>query len=186
MLENFLTLPYLIIYVALYGITMKIADLFNEHNMRSWFKGSNIIFGTLWGIFGGVLVLSNIYVANVLLAMVVAFIFRMRIDYRNHAIATVIIITTFLLHSKFELSTFLLFLANFIIFGSAKDYFDDISKSKGIFYKISESGWYYVIPTFIYGFFTSQWIVFYIFTTYIVFYDIVKYSLEHRLQNKLV
>ncbi|MFH0905398.1 MAG: hypothetical protein V1826_01625 [bacterium] len=185
MLENFLTLPYLIIYAALYGTTMKIADLFNEHGMKSWFKGSNIIFGILWGIFGGLLILSNIYVANVLLAMIVAFIFRMRIDYKNHAIATVIIVTTFLLRSEVEPLIFLLFLANFIIFGSAKDYFDDVLKSEGILKKISESGWYYVIPTFIYGFFTNQWIVFYVFTTYIIFYDIVKYSLELKLRNKL-
>lgn len=186
MLENFLTSPYLIIYAALYGITMKIADLFNEHGMRPWFKGSNIIFGILWGMFGGMLILSNPYVANVLLAMVVAFIFRMRIDYRNHAIATVIIFTTFLLFGEVEPSTFLIFLANFIIFGSVTDYCDDVLKSSGILHKISESGWYYVIPTFIYAAFTNQWIVFYVFTTYIVFYDIVKYSLEHKLQNKLV
>lgn len=186
MLENFLTLPYLIIYAALYGVTMKIADLFNEHRMRSWFKGSNIVFGILWGIFGGLLILSNIHVANVLLAMIVAFIFRMRIDYRNHAIATVIIITTFLLFREVEPSTFLIFFANFAIFGSAKDYFDDVLKSNGILHTISESGWYYVVPTFIYAFFTNQWIIFYVFTTYIVFYDIVKYSLEHKLQNKLV
>ena len=183
MLGNFLDLPYLIIYAAFYGSTMKIADLFNEHGMRPWFKGSNIVFGILWGIFGGILILSNIHIANVLLAMVVAFIFRMRIDYKNHAIATVIIFVTFLLFGEIESSTFLIFLANFIVFGSAKDYFDDVLKSNGVLHKISESGWYYVVPTFIYAIFTNQWAVFYVFTTYIVFYDIVNtvWSINCRL-----
>lgn len=180
MIENLFTIPMIIIYAILYGITMKIADLFNEHGMKFWFKGSAILFGILWGLFGSLLIFSNIYVANVLLAMILAFIFRMRIDYRNHAIATVIIIITFIAKSVFEPLTFFIFLANFVIFGSIKDYLDDILKKKNFLQKISETGWYYVIPTLIYAIFTGQWIVFYVFTVYIVFYDIVKYIGEKK------
>lgn len=166
---------FIILYAILYGVTMKIADLFDEHGLKEWFKGSRILFGFLWGIFGALLIISNVYVANVLLAMILAFIVRMRIDYLNHAIATLIIIISFLFYGSFEPLIFFIFLATFIIFGSIKDYLDDKLKSKGILQKISESGWYYVIPTLIYALFTSQWIVFYIFTIYIISYDVVKY-----------
>ena len=176
------SLPIILIFAALYGITMKIADLLDEHGLK-WFKGSAIIFGILWGLFGSLLVVSNVHVANVLLAMVLAFIFRMRIDYRNHAIATVIIITSFLLYSTFKPLTFFIFLINFIIFGSLKDVMDDYFKRKDWLQKFTETGWYYVIPTLIFAYFTSLWIVFYVFTTYIVFYDIVKYVGENKSKS---
>ncbi len=156
---------------------MKIADLLNEHGLK-WFKGLDILFGFLWGIFGIFLIISNVYVANVLLAMVLAFIIRMRIDYLNHAIATLVIIISFLSYSLFEPKIFFIFLGVFIIFGSIKDYLGDKLKSKGVFQIISESGWYYVIPTLIYALVTSRWIVFYVFTTYIISYDLVKYVWE--------
>ena len=174
------SVPLIITYAALFGLTMKIADLFNEHGLKPWFKGSDIVFGIFWGIFGALLILSNVYVANILLATILAFIFRMRIDYKNHAIATVIIIITFLFKSKFIPIIFFIFLITFIIFGSMKDYFDDAIKSNGIFYKISESGWYYVLPTFIYSYLTNNWLVFFVFTVYVIFYDIIKYSLEKK------
>jgi len=129
------------------------------------------------------LVASNIQVANVLLAMILAFIFRMRIDYRNHAIATVIIIASFLLYSTFEPLTFVIFLANFMIFGSLKDLMDDYYKRRNWLQKFTESGWYYMIPTLIFAYFTSFWIVFYVFTTYIIFYDIVKYVGENKSKS---
>ena len=47
------SLPIILIFAALYGITMKIADLLDEHGLK-WFKGSAIIFGILWGLFGSV------------------------------------------------------------------------------------------------------------------------------------
>ena len=181
-MADLFSLSIILIFAALYGITMKIADLLDEHGLK-WFKGSTTIFGILWGLFGALLVASNVQVANVLLAMILAFIFRMRIDYKNHAIATVIIIASFLVYSSFEPLTFFIFLANFIIFGSLKDVMDDYFKRSDWLQKFTESGWYYVIPTLIFAYFTSAWIVFYVFTTYIVFYDIVKYVGENKSKS---
>ncbi len=183
MTETLFSIPVILICAALYGVTMKIADLLDEHGLK-WFKGNAILFGFLWGVFGALLVISNVQVANVLLAMILAFIFRMRIDYRNHAIAVVIIITSFLLYSEFNPFIFSVFLGNFIVFGYWKDLLDDYRKRKNWLQKFTETGWYYIIPTFIYAIFTSQWIVFYTFTTYIIFYDIVKYIGESKNSKK--
>jgi hypothetical protein len=171
----------IILYAVVFGATMKVADLFNEHRMRPWFPGSDIVFGILWGVFGAQLIILDVYVANVVAAMTLAFIVRMRIDYRNHAIASLIILTTFIVQSKVEPMTLFVFLANFVLFGSIRDYLGDVVKRKSSLYTISESGWYYAVPTLIYSLLTTRWLVFVIFTTYIVSYDIVKYSLEHKL-----
>lgn len=174
MIEIF-SLPLVLLYVALFGLTMKLADLFDEHKMR-WFKGDAILFGLLWGFFGILLVLSRVDIANVTLAMVLAFLVRMRIDYRNHAIATTMIVIAFLWKSTFDLTLFSIFFVTFVVFGGLKDYLGDVRKKKDWFYKITESGWYYIIPTAIYGLFTNNWIIFAAFTTYIIFYDLIKYS----------
>ena len=172
-MTDLFSFPIILIFAALFGITMKMADLLDEHGLK-WFKGSATTFGILWGLFGALLIASNVQIANVLLAMILAFIFRMRIDYKNHAIATVIIIVAFLLYSSFEPLIFFVFLANFMIFGSLKDIMGDYFKRNDWLQKFTESGWYYVIPTLIFAYFTSAWIIFYVFTTYIVFYNIVK------------
>src|SRR3989344_9269554 len=93
--------PLILLYSALFGLTMKIADLFDEHEMR-WFKGDALLFGLLWGFFGILLVLSRIDIANVTLAMILAFLVRMRLDYRNHVIASTMIIIAFLWQSTFD------------------------------------------------------------------------------------
>ena len=38
---------FVVIYAILFGITMKIADLLDEHGLKS-FKGADILFGFLW------------------------------------------------------------------------------------------------------------------------------------------
>ena len=179
-MSSIFTTALIIVYAILYGITMKIADLLDEHGMKSWFKGSTIFFGILWGIFGALLVVSNVYVANAILAVLLAYIFRMRIDYKNHAIATVIIIVTFLVSSTFIPLTFFVFLANFIVFGSIKDYLGDSKKSRGFWYKLFEYGWHFIIPPMIYAIFTTQWLVFYVFTAFIISYDLIKYIGEKK------
>lgn len=167
---------FLILYASLYGITMKLADLFDEHNMK-WFKGDAFIFGLLWGSFGILLILSRIDIANIILAQMIAYIVRLRLDHLNHAIAATMIIITFILKSQLNLTLFLTFLIIFIVFGGLRDYFGNIRKKKDWLYKINEPALYYIIPTFIYSLITGVWIVFFVFTVYRISYNIVKYRL---------
>jgi len=168
----------LLLYAALFGITMKLSDLFNEHKMR-WFRGDALLFGVLWGIFGSLLVVSRVDVANVTLAMVLAFLVRMRLDYRNHTVASAMIIVSFLWWSTVDLIIFFIFFVVFTIFGALRDYTGEVRKKKNWIYKYNEHPWYYVIPTAIYGFFTGNWVIFFVFTIYIIFYDVIKYGLLH-------
>lgn len=165
----------IIIYSVAYGVTMKIADLLNEHGLK-WFKSSAIVFGFLWSIFGTVLIISDNTIANIILAMNIAFITRNRLDYINHQIAASIIIITFLFTSIFSPVMFLVFYFVFLIFGSIKDYVDDILKKKdGMFTLLNEAMLYYPIPTFIYCMIYGNWIVFWTFLVYTISYDLTKY-----------
>lgn len=175
-LMDLFSLPILIPCAALFGVTMKLADLFDEHGLK-WFKGDAIIFGLLWGIFGSLLVLSRIDIANVVLAMILAFLVRKRLDYLNHTIAATMIIVVFLWQSSFDLNLFLLFFVIFALFGGLRDYLGDVRKKKDWIFYINEPASYYVIPTAIYGVFTGNWIIFIVFTVYLIFYDLVKYGL---------
>ena len=174
MIENLFSIPMIILYALLYGITMKIADLLNEHGLK-WFKGSAILFGFLWGGFGVLLVLSNNTIANIMLAMNLAFIIRNRLDYINHQIAASIIIISFLFSSVFNPILFISFYAIFLVFGSSKDYVDDIlKKKKGILVFLNEAMLYYPVPTFIYCLLYGNWIVFWAFLVYTIAYDTTK------------
>ena len=166
---------FLILYAILYGITMKIADLLDEHGLKL-FKGSGILFGVLWGIFGALLILGHNTIANIILAMNIAFIIRNRLDYLNHQIATSIIIISFLFFAIFQPWLFLTFFFIFLIFGSIKDYIGDTLKlKKGIMFHFNERSWYYYILTLIYSIYTGIWMVFFVFALYKLSYDITKY-----------
>lgn len=167
----------LVIYAIFYGITMKIADSVDEHGLRL-FPGDRLVFGILWGAFGSLLVLSRPDIANIVLAMIMAYVVRLRLDYRNHAIAAAMIIITFLWKSTFELRLFLIFFSVFVIFGSIRDYLGDVRKKKDWLYKVNEIAWYYAIPTAIYSAITGTWVVFWVFTLYRFSYNIVKYALK--------
>jgi hypothetical protein len=175
MIELF-SLSMILVYSAFFGITMKIADLLDEHGLRL-FKGDAILFGFIWGFFGALLVLSRVDIANITLAMILAFLIRMRLDYRNHVIASTIIIITFIWKSIFDMQLFFIFFFIFVIFGGLRDYLGDVRKKKDWLYKINEPAWYYVIPNVIYGMITNNWIIFLVFTIYITFYDLTKYFL---------
>ncbi len=168
------TTAAIILNSILYGITMKVADLLNEHGLK-WFKGSNLLFGFLWGIFGSLLILSNNTIANIMLAMNVAFIIRNRLDYINHQIAASLIIMTFLYSASFEPVIFLTFYLVFLIFGSLKDYVDDKLKKKNKrLHLLSEAMLYYPIPTLILAILIQEWIVFWSFLFYTTSYDLTK------------
>lgn len=175
MLENLSSITMLIIYAIAYGIAMKIADLLNEHGLK-WFKGGPIFFGFLWGIFGAMLIIGNAVIANIVLAMNIAFIIRNRLDYINHQIASSIIIIAFFLTSEFVPVLFLVFYFTFLIFGSMKDYVDDVLKKKnGVLALLNEAMLYYPIPTFVYCMIYGDWIVFWTFLSFTIAYDLTKY-----------
>lgn len=167
-------IPLVLLYAVLFGITMKIADLHNEHKLK-FFNSSGILFGFIWGILGILLILSSNVIGNIILAMTIAFIFRMRIDYINHAIAASLIIVGFLFHDTFQPIIFLSFYIVFLIFGSLKDYIDDVLKRKDLIYKLNEIMLYYPIPTLIYSILFNDWIVFFVFLFYTISYNLTKY-----------
>ncbi|MFH1899975.1 MAG: hypothetical protein ABIJ83_01745 [Patescibacteria group bacterium] len=178
MIENN-PIPIIIVSAILYGITMKVADLLNEHGLK-WFKGSAIFFGVLWGVFGSLLVLGDKNIANIILAMNIAFIIRNRLDFINHQIASTIIIISFLFFSTFNPALFAVFFIIFLIFGSLKDYVGDILKKKSMSATFNEAMLYYPIPTFIYCLIYGNWIIFWAFFLYTASYDSVKYIAKKR------
>lgn len=180
MIENLFSNPMIIFYALLFGITMKVADLFDEHGLK-WFKGSAILFGFLWGGFGALLVLSNNLIANIMLAMSLAFLVRNRLEYLNHQIAVSIIVISFLFSSVFNPILFLSFYAIFVIFGSLRDYIGDRIKKKSKLQSLYDNiMWYYPIPTLIYCLLYGNWIIFWAFTIYTIAYDGTKAIFNKR------
>ncbi len=172
----------LIVVTVLFGFTMKLADLVNEHGLRL-FVFDSYIFGAMWGVFGSLLILSDLgsaggAVANAVLAMILAFIIQLRIDYLNHAIGTVMVIITFLGTSALIPNIFFVFFTSFVFFGVIRAYLGDIRAKKDIWYRLSEPGWahYYIVP-FIWSAVTGIWLVFIVFAIYRSCYNIAKYGL---------
>jgi len=169
------TLALSLLAVA-FGVTMKLADLLDEHGLK-WFKGSDLIFGLLWGITGGMLLLfGGVVIANILLAMVLAFLVRNRLDYINHQVAALIIVVSFLFYSILHPTVFLIFLLTFIVFGSLKDCMDTgFVNLKGSFLgHLNEAMLYYPVPTLIYGLVSNDYLPFIVFTVYAIFYNLTK------------
>jgi hypothetical protein len=172
---DFFSIPMLIVYSCMYGITMKFADLLNEHGLNL-FTFSNYIFGFLWGLFGALLILGDPNLANILLAMNIAFLIRLRIDFINHSIAVSLIFITFLKSATFDFNLFIIFYVIFLLFGGLKDIVDDYFKNrKGFLFVLTESMLYYPIPTLIYALFTDNWIVFICFLMYTIAYNFTKF-----------
>jgi hypothetical protein len=168
---------------VLYGSTMKIADLLDEHGLK-WFRFAPLLFGILWGMFGGLLiVMGTTEFANAILAMNIAFIFRMRIDYKNHAVAVTIILITFLVFGELDLFVFFLFFLTFILFGSIKDHLGEKPDSSNWAYRVSEFGWYYILPPFIYALWSGHWSVFTGLTAYILAYNATRYVFSLQKQT---
>lgn len=168
---NLFSTYLIVIYSVFFGITMKYADLLDEHGLKL-FKGSKILFGILWGFFGSLLIISNPIIANVLLAMVLVYLVRMRIDYVNHCIAAVMMILSFILFQELLAFEFIFFALFFLVFGSMKDYFQDKKIKKNIFYKTGI--WFYPISTLIYGFITNNFLPFLSLTVYNLSYAVIK------------
>ena len=84
---------------------MKISDLLDEHNLKL-FKGADIFFSVLCAIFACILITYDDVIANIIMAMVMGFVIRRLVDYRNHAIAFFIITSYFLPESVEFISKF--------------------------------------------------------------------------------
>lgn len=180
MIYFFSSIFLIIIFAVLYGVFMKIADLLNEHGLK-WFKGSAVLFGFLFGIFGALLVLGNNLIGNIMLAMVICMILRNRLDYLNHRIAASIIIIVFLFSSVLTPILFISFYATFLIFGALRDYIGEKIKKKSKLQTIYDSVmWYYPVPTLIYCLIYGNWIVFWAFLTFTIAYDLTKYVAKRK------
>ncbi len=167
----------LVMLTALYGGSMKVADLLDEHGLRL-FRGDAVFFGVLWGASGVWLVLASPSLCSTILAMNVAFIVRNRLDYWNHQIAATMIIATAVGFGSIDRTIFLGFLAVFVVFGGLKDYVDDVLHAGGFLARINEMMWYYLIPTFIYSWVTGDASVFAVFALYWFTYNTVKLAAE--------
>lgn len=74
----------------LFGFTTDFADLLDEHGLK-WFQFSDIIFGALWGFCGAYIILTNVTAGIFVVALVLYWLFRGKLDYPNHVVAGVII-----------------------------------------------------------------------------------------------
>lgn len=119
----------LLLLAAAFGFSMKISDLLNEHGLR-WFRYDAVVFGLLWGLLGALLVLADDGLANAILAMTLAFIVQLRIDYLNHALGAAMIIIAFLFTDGFYPLMFFVFFASFVVFGSLRAYIGDVRKKR--------------------------------------------------------
>ncbi len=93
MVELLVTIPLLLINSLLFGFFTKLADLLDEHGLKM-FKGADILFGILWGIFGTLVIIFSPLLATFYLAILINWIIRGNIDYLNHRIATAIILVS--------------------------------------------------------------------------------------------
>lgn len=88
----------------LFGFTTDFADLLDEHGLR-WFKFSDITFGVLWGFFGAYIIFANVSAGLSVIALVLYWLYRGKLDYPNHALAGVIIFfSAFLFFSNNKIS----------------------------------------------------------------------------------
>lgn len=103
----------ILILSILFGITVKMADLLDEHGLKI-FKGDALLFGILWGAIGSILILSNQIIATFFLAIILHWILRYRIDYLNHGVAACLMIITYIYSFGNFNTDWLLFLIIFI------------------------------------------------------------------------
>jgi len=158
------SLPMILLYAALHGITMKLADLFNEHDVR-WFRGDSLLFGFIWGGFGALIILSNQLLGTIYLAMVFAFVLRARTDYLNHGIANIIMFFTyFYRYQTINWQPLLLFFVIFAVFGLISDRFREKKYPKDKILKslrtLSDLRTHYYWFPLIYSIVTGVWLVF--------------------------
>lgn len=184
MLENLFSIPMILIYSLLFGITMKLADLLNEHGLK-WFKGSPILFGFLWGLFGSLMIFGDQILATFLIALVIHWILRYRIDYLNHGLAASMMLISFfyVFPSNFDWVFFSAIFLIFSIHGLVNDAVDR-GQIKGVIAKYFESNIHWVwVPLVLALNDPKYWIVFFVSTVFIISYESIKYYFKKEGYN---
>ncbi len=174
----------ILVFSALYSVSMKIADMLNEHGLK-WFKFSDILFGVLWGVFASLLILTNNEMANLHIAILLAFILKSKIDKINHGFGAAIILLTFI----FTLTDFTLILPLFLtiflsytILGLIHDNLYE-SKSKNIISNLFDLRFYFIlVPLILSAITKNYWLSFFSSSLFIIAYDLTKYYLS-KLAN---
>lgn len=168
----------IIILSILFAVTMKIADNLNEHGLKL-FKGANILFGFFWGIFGAFLILSNNLLTNLWIAVLIGWILRAKEDRLNHGIASTIILLVFIFNLdkfNFDKSLFLTFFLGMIIIGLIHDYLTYSKVVSRTFSELFHSILYFTLLPLLYSLITNQWIVFISLFSFIIAYELTRYS----------
>lgn len=177
MVEILFSIPMLLLYSVLFGITVKIADLLDEHGLKL-FKGSALLFGVICGGFGALLILGNNLLANFFLALLIHWILRYRIDHLNHGIAASIMLLVFLYNLPNFTVDWLLFLTIFVIY-SIHGLLNDATDRKEIrsiaakYFELNSH--YFWVPLILTIINPMYWIVLAASVLHVVFYETTKH-----------
>lgn len=120
--------PYisLILFSVLFGISMKIADLLDEHSL-DLFPRADIVFGILTGVFGSLMIMDNDIIANVIFAIYLGFLLRNKLDFLNHRIGAAICFIVYATYATFLPGVFYIC---FLVINLGIDNLYDYLKSK--------------------------------------------------------
>lgn len=185
MLEILFSVPMILVYSVLFGATLKIADLLNEHGLRL-FKGNNLLFGFICGIFGAAIIISNNLLANFFLALLIHWVLRYRIDHLNHGITGTIMFLAIVYILPVFAIDWLLFLSILVIYGFHGLFNDaaDRKEIRGIWAKYFESNsHYFTIPIILTVINPVYWIVFATSVLHIVSYETTKHYGMKRVKQ---
>ena len=178
MLEMLFSTPLLLVYAALFGITMKISDLADEHGLKL-FRGGALLFGVLWGGLGALMMLGNNLLANFFIALLIHWILRYRIDRLNHGAAASIMLIAFLYNLPNFAIDWLLFPAILIVY-SVHGLLNDAADRKeirGILARYVESNSHYLtVPIILMIINPEYWLVFAASALHIIFYETTKHA----------
>lgn len=170
-----------LLYALLFGITMKIADLLNEHWLKL-FKWSSILFGFLWWLFGCLMMIKNTYLAIFLEALVIHWVLRYRIDYLNHGLAASMMLITFLYKFPHHFDWFLFWtiFLSFSFHGLLNDAVDRW-EFKGWLAKYFESNIHWIwIPLVLAITNHNYRIIFEVSSIFIISYEATKYLFKKK------
>ena len=97
-IEEFL---YVFLLSMLFGVTQKIADAANEHNVdvSPFYK---IVWGILFGITGSLLSINNYCFSIYFCSLVIYWLIKNKLDYINHQIAGSIMFFSLIFFSRIE------------------------------------------------------------------------------------